>query len=115
MHVHFVIELLSLSSLAVTNVDIDMIIFRYQSGGDESDSTSGGLRTEANPDGAALKRKTPGSVGGDAPPGQTSKTISAPTSPLKEKRGAGFFGKVRGKLWFHCTFLILTHMMRIIF
>ena len=96
--------------MAVTNIDIDMIIFRYQSGGDESDSTSGGLRTEANPDGAAPKRKTPGSVGGDAP-GQTSKTISAPTSPLKEKRGAGFFGKVRGQLWFHCTFLILAHMM----
>ena len=102
--------------MAVTNVDIDMmVISRYQSGGDESDSTSGGLRTEANPEGAALKRKTPGSVGGDAPAGQTSKPISAPTSPLKEKKGAGFFGKVRSKLWFHCTFLILTHMMRIIF
>ena len=85
--------------LLCSKVTYEIIIFRYQSGGpgDEGDRASSGLSNEANLDGATPGRKTSGSAGGAAA-GQTSKTISAPTSPLKEKKGAGFFGKVSYEL-----------------
>ena len=77
-----------------------IITLRYQSGGaggEEGDCASSGLSNEANQDGVAPGRKTSSTAGGAAI-GPTSKTISAPTSPLKEKKGAGFFGKVSDKL-----------------
>jgi len=74
---------------------VEALLTRYhQSGdtGDEGDRGSGGQSADLR-EGASAGWRASCSDDGVAP-GQSSRTISAPTSPLKEKRGAGFFGKM---------------------